>query len=70
MSVPLIEQSGFPSERITVLNNAVDTLEFSNMVGSVKQETLQQLREELGLKSTKIVYISGHFIRKNESRLC
>lgn len=34
MSVPLIERSGFPVERITVLNNSIDTAELAASVRS------------------------------------
>jgi len=65
ISVPLIEQSGFPRERITVLDNAIDTVELSNMVRGVKQEALSQLREELGLKSKNVgIYIGSFYAEK------
>lgn len=54
MSVPIIEQTGFPKERITVLNNAVVTTEFLNCFQAVKPEALSKLREGLGLQSTNI----------------
>jgi glycosyltransferase involved in cell wall biosynthesis len=65
ISVPLIEQSGFPRERITVLENAIDTVELSNMVQGVKQEALWLLREELGLKSENIgIYVGSFYPEK------
>lgn len=65
MSVPLIERTGFPPERITVLNNTVNTVEFSNMIDSVKPETLRQLREDLGLQGNHIgVYVGSLYEEK------
>lgn len=65
ISVPLIEQSSFPRERITVLENAIDTVELSNMMRGVKQEALRQLREELGLKSENVgIYIGSFYAEK------
>jgi glycosyltransferase involved in cell wall biosynthesis len=65
ISVPLIERSGFPRERITVLDNAIDTVEFSNMFHAVKHEALEQLRKDLGLKSNKVgIYIGSLYEEK------
>jgi glycosyltransferase involved in cell wall biosynthesis len=65
ISVPLIEQSGFPRERITVLDNTIDTVELSNMIQGVKQEALRLLREELGLKSKNTgIYVGSFYAEK------
>jgi L-malate glycosyltransferase len=59
MSVPIIERTGFPRERITVLNNAVNTTEFLNFFQAVTPEVLSKLREDLGLRSTNIAAYVG-----------
>jgi glycosyltransferase involved in cell wall biosynthesis len=64
-SVPLIVRSGFPRERITILDNAIDTAEFSNMIQRVKQETLTQLRAELQLRGNNIgIYVGSLYEEK------
>ena len=48
MSARLVAAAGFPSSRITVLNNAVDTSELQRQWQSVTPEETQALRESLG----------------------
>jgi glycosyltransferase involved in cell wall biosynthesis len=48
MSADLVTRAGFPGERITVLNNAVDTSELQRQRQSVTAEETQALRESLG----------------------
>ena len=48
MSAGLVAAAGFPGNRITVLNNAVDTSELQRQRQSVTPEETQALRESLG----------------------
>lgn len=48
MSADLVKQAGFPGDRITVLNNAVDTSELQRQQQSVTPEETHALREALG----------------------
>lgn len=65
MSVPLIERSGFPTERITVLNNSIDTAELAAMCASVRHEALQQLRESIGLTGQHVgIYVGSLYEEK------
>lgn len=48
MSANLVKAAGFPDQRITVLNNAVDTSELHRQRQSVTPEETQALRESLG----------------------
>jgi glycosyltransferase involved in cell wall biosynthesis len=48
MSAGLVAAAGFPDNRITVLNNAVDTSELQRQRQSVVPEETQALRESLG----------------------
>ena len=48
-SRPLILQCGFPQDRITVLNNAVDTNDMSDMRARVTPERTEALRAQWGL---------------------
>ena len=45
----LIEVSGFPAERITILNNAVDTRRFAAEVEAVTPQQCEALRSELSI---------------------
>lgn len=65
MSVPLIERSGFPADRITVLNNSIDTAELAAMCAAVRPEALSQLREEIGLTGKHIgIYVGSLYEEK------
>lgn len=48
-SRPLIAQSGFPEDRITILNNAVDTAEMRSQFEAINRGELARWRSENGL---------------------
>lgn len=48
-SVPLIQANGFPAERISVLNNAIDTQALARQCAAVDDAQLQAVRARLGL---------------------
>lgn len=48
MSADFVKTTGFPSDRITVLNNAVDTTELRTMRESVTANETRALRDSLG----------------------
>jgi L-malate glycosyltransferase len=65
LSIPLIERAGFPRDRITSLNNSIDTEELASMRWNVGTETVQALREELGLKGKRIgVFLGSLYAEK------
>lgn len=67
MSIPLIGASGFPCDRITVLNNAVDTRTLSDQFVGVSEQTKHSLRSSLGLKGRCVgVYVGSLY---NEKRV-
>lgn len=49
MSLPLIESSGFPRNRITIVNNSSDTAELAARHRDVKPEVLVRMKQALGL---------------------
>ncbi|MEZ0212011.1 MAG: glycosyltransferase family 4 protein [Xanthobacteraceae bacterium] len=56
----LLSGLGFPENRITVFNNAVDTSELSATAARVTPERLDQRRRELGLSGHTVgVYVGG-----------
>ena len=60
MSVPLIKQTGFPVERITVLNNSVDTGQLAELVDSITDADRTNLRAALGIDGGSVgVYVGS-----------
>lgn len=59
MSVPLIKKSGFPVERITVLNNTIDTKEFQNHLSSVSKNKILELRSQYDITGDNIGIFIG-----------
>lgn len=45
----ILQNDGYPAERITLLNNAIDNVGFSADLASISDGKLSQLRSELGL---------------------
>lgn len=65
MSVPLITRSGFAPERITVLNNAIDTSAMSAMRAAVTPAAQDALRAELGLTGGPVaIYVGSLYAEK------
>jgi glycosyltransferase involved in cell wall biosynthesis len=65
LSVPLIRRSGFPLERITVLNNAVDTKELATLFAAVTPAAQIALRKRLGLQGSRIgIFVGSLYAEK------
>lgn len=65
LSVPLIRASGFPAERITVLDNAIDTGELRDQFLAVDRENLEKLKSEIGLQGGKVgLYLGSLYAEK------
>ncbi len=65
MSVPLIERSVFPAERITVLNNSIDTAELAAQCAAVTPEHQARWRTELQLAGKQVgIYIGSLYEEK------
>lgn len=65
MSVPLIERSGFPADRITVLNNSIDTAELAAQCAAVTPEMQARWRAELQLTGKQVgIYIGSLYEEK------
>lgn len=61
----LIESYGFPAERITVFQNAIDTNEIQNLATQISDAELVTLRTQLGIATDQIaVYIGGIYGHK------
>lgn len=65
LSRPLIEQSGFPAERISILNNSIDTTELKNLRESLGADELLALRERLSLHGKRVgIYVGSLYKEK------
>jgi glycosyltransferase involved in cell wall biosynthesis len=61
----ILENYGFPSERITVFNNTVDTGEVQRYASSITDEELAQLRKRLKIDSDAIgAFVGGLYYAK------
>lgn len=58
-SRPLIESSGFPRERITILDNAVDTRTLAQQHAAVTPAEREAMRARLGLRGERIGLFIG-----------
>lgn len=57
LTAEIVRCAGFPAERITSLNNAIDTTAFSETVKSITHEELDEIKEKLKLNDTSRVGI-------------
>jgi glycosyltransferase involved in cell wall biosynthesis len=65
MSRPLIERSGFPRERVTILNNSVDTTALRTDVDAVSNEDVEIFRREHGLGGSNVgLYLGSLYAEK------
>lgn len=65
MSRDLVQALGFPMDRITVLNNAVDTTELVAQFAAVTPESQESLRAELSLEQGPVaVYVGSMYAEK------
>jgi L-malate glycosyltransferase len=60
----LISQ-GYPGEKITVVQNAIETVNLRQHYASIAEEELQQLKTELGIQGSKVaIYCGGMYKEK------
>ena len=70
MSRDLVQALGFPAERITVLENAVDTTELRAQIDAVTPEAQAGLRRELGLGAGQVgIYLGSLYAEKRTAFL-
>lgn len=63
ISRPLIARSGFPAHRVTILNNAIDTVALAAMRCKSTPESQRAMRQNLGLQGTRIGLFMGSLYR-------
>lgn len=61
----IIEAYGFPHDRITVVQNAIDTSEIRRLAGEINETEISELRARLDVPTTNVgVYVGGIYGRK------
>jgi glycosyltransferase involved in cell wall biosynthesis len=61
----IVQAYGFPAERITVLNNAVDSSEIEGLSHEITEHDLGALRRQLGISTDNVgVYVGGIYNHK------
>lgn len=56
-SIPLIKNNGYPEDRITILNNSIDTKSFSENLRNLKEIDVNSIRKKYGITANKKVGI-------------
>ena len=70
LSAGIVSAAGYPSERITVVDNSIDTGEFKQAIEAVTQQQLEAIRERLGLGAGPVgLYCGGMYPDKHLSFL-
>lgn len=65
MSIPLLEQAGYPRERITTLNNAVDTTEMLTWRSAIDEDSLGEFRRNLGIQGGQVgIFVGSLYTEK------
>lgn len=65
MSADLVGKAGFQNDRITVLNNAIDTIELQSQLNSITHEDKRAIRESLGFISGPLgVFVGSLYSEK------
>lgn len=65
----LREEIGFPSDRVTVVNNAIDTKALESQREKFTPEYIQALRSELNITSENIgIFVGGMYHGKNHTK--
>jgi glycosyltransferase involved in cell wall biosynthesis len=59
------EMDGFPANRITVVQNAIDTRQLIAAREAVRPDTLQRMRDQLGISSENVgIFVGGMYAEK------
>ncbi len=61
LSVEVVRQFGFPSDKVTNVQNSVDVRKIINTRDSVTSGQLQALKEKLGIISDNVAIFTGYF---------
>lgn len=59
LSARIVQEMGFPRERITSVQNAIDTLSLTESLQGVTQKEMEAIRKELTINSDNVAIFSG-----------
>jgi len=68
LSKRVVEDLGFPSERITSVRNSIDTKLLTQERENMTDEDLQLVRDELGIESENVAVYTGRFFERKRIR--
>jgi glycosyltransferase involved in cell wall biosynthesis len=61
----LVAKNHFPEDKITIVQNAIDTINLKKYYGEIANSEIDQVREELGIKGNKVgIYCGGIYAEK------
>lgn len=64
-SAEAFRRTGFPSDRITVVQNAIDTTSLSQKKATTTEEDLRTLRSQLGIRGNNVaIFVGGLYAEK------
>lgn len=70
LSAKIIESFGYPSKRITIVNNSIDTLYLRNKANSITKDELDKIKKESNIKGSNIcLFVGGMYKEKRLSFL-
>lgn len=55
LTVNIIKEAGFPNDKITCLNNAIDTTKFIYDINNVPPSLIKEIKDQLGIKNNSIL---------------
>jgi glycosyltransferase involved in cell wall biosynthesis len=62
LSAQVLHKLGYPSNRITVVQNAIDTIQLKTQLEKIKAEDLEQVRKEIGLSGEHVgLYVGAMY---------
>jgi glycosyltransferase involved in cell wall biosynthesis len=65
LSAATVQELGFPQERITSVQNAIDTRQLTNTLHALSSQKMEQVRRELGIHGANVaIYTSGMYPEK------
>ena len=65
LSAEILRDLGYPSTRITVVQNAIDTSQLKNELDRLTSEDIERVRSEIGLSGKHVgLYVGGMYIDK------
>jgi len=65
MSAKFVEERGFPRNKITIVNNSIDTVSLATACNDITDEDISRVKKEIGINSANVcVYCGGMYGEK------